>query len=225
MDQRERVIKLSREITLNSKRLIFLLHRYEPSEENLLTDKTLTAARQKIEDIRKLFVQMADEVANTEFLHYRSWRMALEEYVEAVAVYYYFQSNLERVLTMDVFLDEFMPKEVQDRLELTAGDFLAGMADFTGELMRFCINSIGKGKFQVAESVCTCMRKLANEFELLHCQFCINELGRKIQTMRSSVNKCEEAIVQVKMLQSEFPAEMLRELITSRDPSEPNLNE
>lgn len=87
-DTRERLVKASRDVTILSKKIIFLLHR-------LVQDSAadaLPAARDKLRDVQALFAAMRPDLAGDSFWRYhRSVSPGLQEYIEALSFAHYLQ--------------------------------------------------------------------------------------------------------------------------------------
>jgi hypothetical protein len=114
-------------------------------------------------------------------------------------------------------------------------DYLAGVADFTGELMRFCVTSVSKADWQVVTNVTNLLTSLESEMSQLLASVMIsndnynegngtvdsintktgtsfpiwNDLNRKMVTLRSSLSKCENALCNVRILQAEYSSELI----------------
>jgi len=138
-DRRERIIKVSRDITALSKRLIFLLHRLSPSNEKSSNEEV----QAKESGILQLFEKVGPELQGENFWRYhRSISPGVEEYIEATSFAHF-------LLSQAVDRSMVSIEEIQTRLNqvgipnISANDFLGGIADLTGELMRFGINSVG----------------------------------------------------------------------------------
>uniref|UniRef100_A0A674H134 DISC1 scaffold protein n=1 Tax=Taeniopygia guttata TaxID=59729 RepID=A0A674H134_TAEGU len=90
-DKYERLVKLSRDITIESKRTIFLLHRFTsaPNGEEILRESEgkLDAVRQKIK-------QVAQELTGEDMYQFhRAISPGLQEYVEAVSFQYFIKTR------------------------------------------------------------------------------------------------------------------------------------
>ncbi|GAA6061182.1 hypothetical protein JCM10212_002395 [Sporobolomyces blumeae] len=173
--QRERIVKLSRDVTALSKQMIFALHR-------VASGKPWSAVRGEVEgkmdDLGKLFAKLQDEVRGEDFWRYeRSVSPGLQEYLEGFTFYYYLQHRTLPTLaecqasllprptsstttshsnaniqspesTPFSSLTDPAPVETELALEpyvlVSPEDYLGGVADLTGELMRLAIASVGK---------------------------------------------------------------------------------
>lgn len=119
-DKHERLVKMSRDITVASKRCIFLLHRVldDPSKQQNILDE----ARGKLDQIHSnQWSKISAEVNNDDqYLYAKAYRPGLEEYIEAITYYYYLKEN--RLITLsDLISIAPFPGKL-----LTAYDFAAG---------------------------------------------------------------------------------------------------
>ncbi|KAK7488667.1 hypothetical protein BaRGS_00020120 [Batillaria attramentaria] len=87
-DKYERIVKLSRDITIESKRVIFLLQRCAGNEDQ---EEVLTQALTRIKDIQKTrFLPLALELDGEDHYQFmRAYSPGLQEYIEAVSFYHY----------------------------------------------------------------------------------------------------------------------------------------
>lgn len=141
-DRRERLIKASRDITSASKKVIFQLHRTEPGR----ADRTFKSASQMLERIRGIISsRVAVELqAGSESRFRRCYSPGVQEYVEAREMLEYLQEGrLMGAERMQAEMDEVCEKDGHGlRVRLEEGDYVLGIADVTGELMR---QAVGKG--------------------------------------------------------------------------------
>jgi len=108
--------------------------------------------------------------------------------------------------------EEFKDTEGRSFLEVTEEDYILGIADLTGELMRLAINSIGNGNHEQALEVCQFLRSLKGEYNIITVTH-KSQLGRKMEVMRSSLLKVEDACYAIRIRGSEYPPEMYQDII------------
>lgn len=137
-DRRERIVKASRDVTSKSKKAIFALHRM--NKEN--REETLSEGNENMRDIRGMIAKnIASEVDEETFQYFhRAFSPGLQEYVEARTLLGYLQH--EDLVSLDTVREELLmacDKENSTRLEMDSMDYLLGVADLTGELMRRAI--------------------------------------------------------------------------------------
>ena len=96
-------------------------------------------------------------------------------------------------------------------------EFMMGIADLTGELMRSAIMSVSAGNIDFPVQVCYFMRTIHNAFASY-----VNtapELNRKMWTLKQSLEKVENACYTLKVRGSEIPKHMLSSIFTSSSPN------
>jgi len=95
---------------------------------------------------------------------------------------------------------------------ITDSDYLLGVSDLTGELMRLCINSVATRNKHVSVDVLSFMRKMHDGFTGLPMSALTGELGKKLQVTKESLQKVENVCFNVKVRGSEYPEEMLAQM-------------
>ncbi|CAI8608593.1 unnamed protein product [Vicia faba] len=148
-DKRERVVKASRDITMNSKKVIFQVHRM--SKYNKV--EVLEKAEKDLAAVTNQYVsRLVKELQGTDFWKLRrAYSPGIQEYVEA-ATFCSFCKN-GTLLKLDEINDTLLPLSDPSLqpLQINILDYLLGLADLTGELMRLAIddNSDMKTKMDV----------------------------------------------------------------------------
>ncbi|KAH9890960.1 Translin [Cubamyces lactineus] len=217
-DRRERLIKSSRDITNLSKKLIFLLHRTVTEDESQSDDHTLglraaARAKGKLAEIQALFANMRDELTGDRFWRYqRNVSPGLQEYIEALSFAHYLEHR--SLISYDQVQTTLTDREGNFFFPLPLEDYLLGLADLTGELMRFAIAAIPRrGGRQKASDVCSFVRACKADFEGLTPYF--KELRKKQSVTSQSLEKIEDATYAVVVRTSEFdiPPELLDDLV------------
>lgn len=92
-------------------------------------------------------------------------------------------------------------------------DYILGVADLTGELMRKCISNLGSGNIEGCHQTCTFVREIYSEFLGVSCSG-IKEITRKLVTLRQSLSKMENACYTIHVRGSEMPKHMLADVIS-----------
>lgn len=88
-DRYERILKLGRDITIESKRIIFLLHTIDPKKSNI--ENILEEAEKRLNALCSMnFLLIAKELGNLDQYQYsRAYSPGLQEFVEAYTFYEY----------------------------------------------------------------------------------------------------------------------------------------
>ncbi|KNC73200.1 hypothetical protein SARC_14238, partial [Sphaeroforma arctica JP610] len=102
----------------------------------------------------------------------------------------------------------------------SAADYLLGVADLSGELMRLCINYLGGGNREQCFIIHDFLRSMLSSFEALPYGE-IKELNRKINVMKQSLTKVENACYAVAIRGAEVPSHKLASLVKSSAIADP----
>lgn len=219
-DRRERLIKASRDITNLSKKTIFLLHRLVLESDGSLEDKQLltdaaTKGYKKLQEVQTIYATLKPELVGDLFWrHERQVSPGLQEYIEALSFAYYLEHG-----TLIPF--EEVQKSISDTdgkpyFPLTVSDYLLGLSDLTGELMRFAISGLSrKGGRKKAMEVCAFVRSCKADFERFTDH--IRDLRKKQSVTTSSLEKIEDTVYAIAVRSSEYdlPPEMLDDIVAT----------
>ncbi|MCJ1390650.1 hypothetical protein MMC18_003511 [Xylographa bjoerkii] len=137
-DRRERVIKASRDITALSKKMIFSLQRARdipaPLPSSIVADLTTRQA-----NITELFSSIVPDLQGLNAWRYqRQVSPGVQEFVEAVSFQHYLIT--QRLITL-----QETQRLVPAGVVLMEDDYLLGLYDLVGELMRFAITGMATG--------------------------------------------------------------------------------
>ncbi|GAA6029972.1 hypothetical protein JCM8097_009195 [Rhodosporidiobolus ruineniae] len=248
--QKERCVKVSRDITALSKQLIFALHRIGSGRGKA---QVFREAEGKMKDLRALFEKMQAEVQGEAFWRYeRSVSPGIQEYLEGFTFYHYLQHHTlptlaesqaslippppaplapapsaDSAATPEASTSSAPPappaaadaeqSEPQPYVRVTVDDYLGGVADLTGELMRLAIASVGRnltdslggkageegeGNFANIEYIGRLVREIKGEMDPLaiHCRW----LPKKLQVLDQSLGKIENASYNLRIRGAEY---------------------
>ncbi|OBZ85152.1 Translin-associated protein X [Choanephora cucurbitarum] len=205
-DRRERIIKVSRDITAQSKKMIFALHRAAQSNQKY------KEADQKQAELLDLFKKLAIDIQGLNYHRYaKSFSGGFEEFIEAVAFYHF-------LLHQDVIskeqIDNYFKDEQGNMITclFTPTLQILGLADFTGELMRHAIHVVSTGRYEQALNICKLLRKIDLDFEIVST-FYMPQLNKKLGALKSSIKKVEQACYTFQIRGSEYPKEMYLSII------------
>ncbi|XP_070590063.1 translin-associated protein X [Erythrolamprus reginae] len=227
-DKYERLVKLSRDITIESKRTIFLLHRITSASN---VEEILTESEIKLDLVRQKIKQVAQELIGEDMHQYhRAISPGLQEYVEAVSFQYFIKTrsliSLEDINKQLIFTEENKeerkpssdsPNKEKNtwNIKVTPVDYLLGVADLTGELMRMCINSVGNGDidtpFELGQFLC----QIYDGFSYIG-NTGPYEVSKKLYTLKQSLAKVENACYTLKVRGSEIPKHMLADVFSNK---------
>lgn len=195
-DRRERLIRLSREVTRQSKKVISLLQRVGSSADDAAL---VRQAHEALAPIRADLKAKHDEIASAGqdvWRHKTSWSGGVQEYLEAASFLHFIETGT--LLTME--------QAAQDMagLPLHLDDYLGGISDLSGELMRVCVSAGGSNKAAVAHQTCAFVREMRSHFALLAAAS--RDMGKKVDVMDESLRKMEQVCFQLRLREAEiFP--------------------
>lgn len=242
-DRYERVVKLSRDITIESKRIIFLLHCIDANQDN--KRKILEEAKERLQAlINSNFKAVAKELRDLDPYQYKwAFSPGLQEFIEAYTYMEYMDTEggsslsdwnaLQKKMVYEEPAENPQTRKCQDKSAGETGslesqdddqmemkianvekiteipqkkfafnvnptEYILGLADLTGELMRRCVNSLGCGETQTCMEICKVLQGLHTGYVSLSVYRC-RELTRKIHTMHQSVLKAEAVCYNVKV--------------------------
>jgi predicted translin family RNA/ssDNA-binding protein len=171
-DNRELVIKKSRDILKLSKQIIYSVHRDDLKEAANLVKK-IEAEKKKVEEI----------VAKSSKLEaIGAYRVAIQEYVEAI-LYYSFVKN-KKIPT-------------HKTLKVITEHYLGGIIDLTGELGRKAVQLASKGRFKRVVAIRDAVSEIYGE--LLKFDFRDSDMRRKFDSVKYDLKKLEDLVLELKL--------------------------
>lgn len=214
-DRRERIIKTNRDITNLSKKLIFQLHRIAQDENtDEGRDKAINKSKNKFSEVQELYAKIQRELEGE-----RNWRYArsvsggLQEFIEALSLRHYL---LHGEMISYAQIQQFLTSEVGDKyLDLSESDYLLGISDLTGELMRLSISTITrKGGRDRALHTAAFVRRCLGDFEAFSPH--VRDLHKKQNETTASLRKIEDALYTIRVREFEHGSEGSFDDIISR---------
>ncbi|CAL8258197.1 unnamed protein product [Lota lota] len=226
-DKHERLVKISRDITIESKRTIFLLHRVTSVTD---VESVLKESDVKLDAVRQRIAQIAEELRGEDIYQFhRAFTAGIQEYVEAVSFQHYIRHrtlislqeiNARLVFTKTQTMDSTEPADdtpaAAPPFQVIPSDYLLGVADLTGELMRMCIGSVGNGDIDTPFQLSQFLRQVHDGFSYIG-NTGPYEVSKKLHTLRQSLAKVEDACYALRVRGSEIPKHMLADVFASRD--------
>lgn len=94
-------------------------------------------------------------------------------------------------------------------------DYVLGVSDLTGELMRYCINQVAAGRNKIAFDTCRFLTNLYTGMLGVACRS--RDYNRKMYTFVQSVRKVEMACYTVKVRGTEMPKHMIFDVLDNHD--------
>lgn len=130
------------------------------------------------------------------------------------------ESNEEDVKPSDMDLES---PESCVCVHIPATEYILGVADLTGEMMRRAINSVGSGDLERPFDICSFLQ----EIEAAYCSLgnANREVSRKLHVLRQSLRKVETACYTLKVRGSEVPKHMLVDMISKTSINQFNMED
>ncbi|XP_073302641.1 uncharacterized protein [Primulina huaijiensis] len=202
-DKRERVVKASRDITMNSKKVIFQVHRISKHNK----DEVLEQAEKDLAMVVNQYIsRLVKELEGTDFWKLRhAYSPGVQEYVEAATFCTFCKTGgLLDLNEINASLMSLSDPSVEP-LKINVLDYLLGVADLTGELMRLAIGRISDGELDFAKKICMFVREIYRELTLIAPKMAESlDMRTKMDTMLQSVMKVENACFSVHVRGSEY---------------------
>ncbi|KAJ2084022.1 hypothetical protein H4R24_000371 [Coemansia sp. RSA 988] len=197
-DQRERIIKCSRDVTALSKKIVFALLRItQDSPEKVFKD-----AEAKHAQVLELFKKLSKELQGSDACRYnRQATPGIQEYIEAIGLWHFLQHD--RLITMDQVLER-LSVDGQPLVTVTDEDYLLGVSDLPGEVNRYCINAIGKGDHEAVKRCLEFLRLLKEGISMVMCSCHSKELAKKQPVLNSSLEKIEKTYYSMAIRETEL---------------------
>ena len=180
-DRRERLISLSRSITKHAKRVISLLQRFNGANgAELLQQADAMFAALLAGELAQLRAELAGQ---DYWRHQRSFSACLQEWVEAASFAHYLRHG--------TLLSLADAQRLVSPLALSLDDYVGGIADLSGELMRVVVSAAGRHDSAVARAATTFTRTLYGEFAKLAAKSRARDAAKKTEVMQQSLQKME----------------------------------
>lgn len=206
-DRRELVYVASRELTRTSKKLISMLQRCthcSPEERS----KQLASARslQLAELHRLVDATVSDLSADESYRLAGAYSPGFQEFVEAASFLFYLehataaegsQEREQSALLTHAQLEADLALTLGHRVSIPLSDYLVGLTDLGGELMRYATNSVTAGDRSIIARICTFLREVYALFQGLACVLPqsgagpYKEMGKKMEVWMQSLVKIE----------------------------------
>lgn len=136
--------------------------------------------------IQKNFKAIARELEfQDSFLYLRAYTAGLQEFVEAFLFYLYLKNDgITTWNEINKRFDYIEEDEKRVTLLFPEVEFILGIGDFTGELMRKCINSLGAGNTEDCFKICNFVKNIYTGFLGRICLFFFNCACNTSATLR-----------------------------------------
>lgn len=166
--KREDIIRKSREVISLSKQVIYACQR----DDIKAADSLIIEIKSKVAGLRKINLNLDTNINS----------VAFQEYVEAISFFEFVKNGK-------------IPTKLS--LKVNAEDYLGGICDLTGELVRKAIYNVIHKKFSDAEKIKELVHLIYGEFLKLNLRN--GELRKKSDSIKWNLKKLEEVMYDVHM--------------------------
>lgn len=181
--------------------------------------QVMAEAKRRLDQlVKESLFNIAKELSSEDpHLYHRAFTFGLQEFIEA---YTFFHHIKEKTLHhWDVYQDMLMYKinspegDASKECEtlstmLSPEDYVLGIADLSGELMRKCINNSSSGDVKACFETCEVVKKLYAGFLSVGC--CkTKQMSTKTNTLMQSLLKMEKVCYNISVRGKEFPEQVL----------------
>lgn len=149
----------------------------------------------------------------------------LQEYIEALSLHHYLKHRklveldyVEKQLSFSKSTANSDQKDEETKdsdiicVHIPPIEYLLGVADLTGEVMRLAVNSVGAGNLKTPFEVCKFLRTMLSGFSA--AGNVSRDFNRKVYTLRQSLTKVENVCYTLQIRGSEIPKTMLKDMLT-----------
>ncbi|ERF76573.1 hypothetical protein EPUS_05846 [Endocarpon pusillum Z07020] len=208
-DRREKIIKASRDITASSKKIIFALQRIRNLGEKIPTPIIKSKEySQHTSTIHERFVSVAPDLKGINAYRYqRQISPGIQEFMEAVLFRHYLE-------TQSILSPSEAAKLISENILLPEDDYVLGLFDMTGELMKYAITQMAtNGELPASRTggggnILTGLQDLRTNLEALDVSGSYGvgrNIEQKMSTTRTSVEKVENAVYSMTVRGKERP--------------------
>lgn len=179
------------------------------------------------------FRNIATELENEDPHQYlRAYSPGLQEFIEALTFYQYLKEKsicdwnyISNELTFEITLENPSAESEESctkilKTHLPPEEYVLGIADLTGELMRKCINSLGSGNIDDCFTTCHFVKDMYTGFISVGNASSNREISRKAYTLKQSLHKMEHVCYNIVVRGSEIPKHMLANVIPTTSNNE-----
>src|SRR3989344_1096862 len=166
--KREQIIQLSREIITVSKQVIYAAQRNDLKS----AEDSIKQIKDKVKKLKKANIHTDTNINS----------VAFQEYVEAIAFYEFVKNK--KIPT-------------KSSLGVSAEDYLSGLCDLTGELVRKAVYDVIHKKFDEAAKIKELVHDIYGEFLKLNLRN--GELRKKSDSIKWNLKKLEEVMYDISM--------------------------
>jgi len=190
-DKYELITRLSRDATMQSKKVIFGLLR-----KNIDKTQLVEEAQKSISKITEIFHKISKELkVNEAYQFMRAYKPGVEEFIEAATLMHYVESK--SIVSFQMIKSSYFKFDDDTELMITPLDYMLGIGDLTGELMRLAVNSIANGDQKTLNEIYETLKIVFHQYSEFGGTN--KDITQKLNVMRNSMKKIENACYKLKI--------------------------
>jgi predicted translin family RNA/ssDNA-binding protein len=218
-DRREFIVQKSRDLTRASKKLISQLQRLTHVSAEERQRQLASAHSTDLSALHRMLNTIVSDFKPEEFYRYsNACSPGIQEFIESASFLHYLQYG---TLLTHSQLEFDIAATIGHSVSIPLSDYLLGMTDLGGELMRYATNSVTRGEEGRATvaSIATFLRDVHAHFQQLIVGMnngngnVYRELSKKMDVWLQSLLKIETVQFRLHMRRAEFPDAVLDELL------------
>ncbi|KAF9270501.1 Translin [Marasmius fiardii PR-910] len=175
----------------------------DPSEYLSVCKSAASKGREKLFQVQQIYTGLKEDLIDEErfWRYHRQVSPGLQEYIEALSFAWFLENGT--LMSSEEVRKILVGEDGVPFFPLTTSDYLLGVSDLTGELMRYAISGFGRlGGRSRASEICSFVRNCKADFERFTPY--IRELDKKQDVTSQSLMKMEDAAYAVAIRASEY---------------------
>ena len=139
------------------------------------------------------------------YQYMRAISAGIQEFIEALTFYEYLSKENAKLSDWNEIQNRMCYENEEAtgksiKLHLEPCEYILGLADLTGEVMRNCINSLGSSDTEKCYETCKFLQSIYSKFLTIRAPANRGrDFSQKMSTMRASTMKCENVCYNLKV--------------------------
>jgi len=206
-ERRELIYQSSRDLTRHSKKLISFLQRCTGQSDRARQQTMLQVRETQLPVLHRMIEEMIQGCDETDLIRFAgAYSAGFQEYIESASLLHYLETG--SLVSHDQLMDD-IERTLGKRILIPLSDYITGIMDLGGELMRFATNSIGTTDRDAAVRICTFFRQVYAQLQQLTAIVTpfgpYRELPKKMDVWMQSMMKVETLCYKLTLRRAEFP--------------------
>jgi len=177
-------------------------------------DQLLQEARAELKEVHAALEIIFAQLTNRDdyWRMANSWTFGIQEYVEAVSFYHFLQTGK---LISKQEIEELMQSDHSTHTlqQIPLEDYLLGLGDIAGELMRYATFSACLGNYKLPAEIASFLQNLYLNYS--NTRLHVKDWDKKVQVMLESLVKVETVCYKLQIRGKEYPKDILADILSS----------